>query len=137
MCCAAGLAVLQVIQDEKLQQRALETGNHMRDLIHALASKPHGELIGEVRGCGLFIGIEFVRDRSTREPATAETSVICSRMKDEFRVIMSIDGPFDSVLVMKPPLCFGKADAELTATCLESILRTLGTIDPNAERTPT
>ena len=70
-------------------------------------------------------------------PATAETSVICSRMKDEFRVIMSIDGPFDSVLVMKPPLCFGKADAELTATCLESILRTLGTIDPNAERTPT
>ena len=137
VCCAAGLAVLQVIQDERLQQRALETGDHMRDLIDTLASKPHGKLIGEVRGCGLFIGIEFVRDRSTREPATAETSVICSRMKDEFRVIMSIDGPFDSVLVMKPPLCFGKADAEFTAACLERVLCTLGSVDPDAERTPT
>ena len=109
----------------------------MRALLTSLARQPHGALIGEVRGSGLFIGIEFVRDRATREPATAETSVICSRMKDEFRVLMSIDGPFDSVLVMKPPLCFGVTDADRTAMCLEQVLRTLGTVDPSAERTPT
>eukprot|EP00937_MAST-01D_sp_MAST-1D-sp2_P005057 g5057.t1 len=137
VCCAAGLAVLQVIEDEGLQAAAARTGRRLRAGFEALARQPHGRLVGQVRGCGLFVGVELVRDRGTREPASAETSAVCSRMKDEHRILMSIDGPHDSVLVMKPPLCFGERDADRVVACIAQVLKTLGHIDPHAERTPT
>ncbi|CAJ1406447.1 unnamed protein product [Effrenium voratum] len=108
--CAAGLAVLEILQEEDLQRNALEVGQYIREELQKL-SRQH-QLIGDVRGQGFFIGVEFVKDRSTLEPATLETSQICSRMKDEHQVLMSIDGPNDNVLVMKPPMCFSKGDAE-------------------------
>ena len=137
MCCAAGLAVLATLEEEGLQAKALATGARFVAAVEALAKTPHGQLIGQVRGCGLFLGIEFVRDRATLEPASAETSVIVSRMKDEHCILMSVDGPSDSVLVMKPPMVFGFADADRTVACLEQVLKTLGDVDPNAARTPT
>jgi len=137
VCCAAGLAVLKEIEERGLQAQAQATGERFIAAIEALATKPHGSLIGQVRGAGLFIGIELVRDRVTLEPASAETSVVCSRMKDEHCVLMSIDGPTDSVLVMKPPMVFGAADCDKTVACLEQVLKTLGTVDIHAKRTPT
>lgn len=123
VCCAAGLAVLDIIREEKLQAHAAEVGGVLRRRLAELAQRHRW--IGDVRGQGLFIGIEFVRDRDTLEPATAETSDICSRMKDEHKILMSIDGPHDNVLVMKPPMCFSQADAESMLNALDSVLATL------------
>ena len=128
VCCAAGLAVLDVIQEEQLQEHAAAVGSYVREQIQQL-SRRHA-LIGDVRGRGLFIGIEFVRNRDTLEPATAETSEICSRMKSEHRILMSIDGPHDNVLVMKPPMCFSMADANRMVHAMGEILSTL--VGPSA-----
>ncbi|EOD23532.1 hypothetical protein EMIHUDRAFT_239521 [Emiliania huxleyi CCMP1516] len=70
----------------------------------------------------LAVGVEFVRERASREPAAAETSWLCSRLKDEHRILTSIDGPHDNVLVIKPPLCFSRSDAEQLVHALRSEL---------------
>lgn len=132
VCCAAGLAVLDIIRDEGLQAHAGEVGRYIREKLGKLASSQ--PLIGDVRGKGLFLGIEFVRDRATLEPATGETSEVCARMKDEHDILMSIDGPHDNVLVMKPPMCFSKADADMVLIALEKIL---GNLRGNMGHTPT
>jgi len=123
VCCAAGLAVLDVLREERLQEHAARVGAHLSGQLRRLQqSRP---LIGDVRGCGLFLGIEFVRDRVSLEPATAETSEVCSRMKDEHRILMSIDGPHDNVLVLKPPLCFSTEDADALVEALDTVLGSL------------
>mgnify|MGYP002046503497 CR=1 FL=1 len=63
-----------------------------------------------------------MRERASREPAAAETSWLCSRLKDEHRILTSIDGPHDNVLVIKPPLCFSRSDAEQLVHALRSAL---------------
>ena len=97
-------------------------------------------LIGDVRGSGLFLGIELVRDRVQKTPATAETSLVCSRLKDEFRILTSIDGPYNNVIVMKPPLCFSIENANQMLGALDRVLSTLPKdIDTSADvgHTPT
>ncbi|CAE7338333.1 etnppl [Symbiodinium pilosum] len=123
VCCAAGLSVLEVIREEKLQDNAAKVGKYICEQIRQLSTKH--ELIGDVRGRGLFIGIEFVRNPETLEPATAETSEICSRMKSEHKILMSIDGPHDNVLVIKPPMCFSLTDADRMVRAMREILSTL------------
>lgn len=137
VCAAAGLAMLDVLRDEKLQQHASDVGAYMKAELWSLAERR--PLVGDIRGCGLFIGIDLVKDRQTREPATAETSEVCSRMKDEHQVLMSIDGPFDNVLVIKPPLCFSRCDVDTTISALDDVLGSLrapGDISSQS-RTPT
>ena len=98
----------------------------------------HGALVGDVRGSGLFIGIEFVREREGRTPATEETNRLCSRLKDEHRILTSIDGPHDNVLVLKPPLCFSEEDAETLVAAMRVELRAMRGLDlSNATHTPT
>ena len=80
-------------------EHANTTGQYLRARVEALGATAAGTLIGKVRGTGLFIGIEFVRDRNTLEPATAETSWICSQLKERHRILTSIDGPCDNVVV--------------------------------------
>lgn len=123
VCCAAGLAVLDVLEEEKLQNHAAEVGAYFAKSLAQLAEKQ--PLIGEIRGQGLFIGIDFVRDRETREPATAETSEVCSRMKEEHRILMSIDGPHDNVIVIKPPMCFSHKDVDTVIAAMDEVLSTL------------
>ena len=94
-----------MLEKEELRQRATHTGEWLQSAIRTLAASPHGSLIGDVRGVGLFLGVEFVRDRVTLEPAIAEVSYLCSRLKDVHQILTSIDGPHDNVLVMKPPMC--------------------------------
>lgn len=105
--CAVGLAVLDVLRDEGLQQNARETGDYLLAGLRDLDNP----LIGDVRACGLFLGIELVRDRETREPAAAEADALVNRAK-ESGVLLSTDGPYHNVIKFKPPMVFTKADAD-------------------------
>jgi 4-aminobutyrate aminotransferase-like enzyme len=78
-------------------------------------------LIGDVRGEGLFLGVEFVRDRDTREPAGPETAYITERLKD-VGILTGIDGPFRNVLKIKPPMVLTIADADRLIACLDQVL---------------
>jgi 4-aminobutyrate aminotransferase-like enzyme len=106
--CAVGLAVLDVIRDEGLQENARDVGAYLLEGLRAWKSP----LIGDVRGKGLFLGIEFVRDRETKEPAAHEAAEIVEKMKDR-RILLSTDGPMHNVIKIKPPLVFSRADADL------------------------
>eukprot|EP00808_Paulinella_micropora_P029465 g65754.t1 len=134
LACAAGLAVLDVIRTENLQSCAKAVGEFLRQKLRELAASEAGKLIGDVRGCGLFIGVEFVRDRETLEPATAETSILCSRLKDQHRILTSIDGEHSNVMVIKPPLCFSKDNAQLLVDKMRQELPTITQADIAAYR---
>ncbi len=120
--CAVGLAVLDVIQEEALQENALRVGGYLLGELRALADTHR--LIGHVRGKGLFIGIELVSDRETLAPAAAETTEIVERMKDR-GILLSIDGPLHNVIKIKPPLVFDRGNAEQLATALDDVLSRL------------
>jgi 4-aminobutyrate aminotransferase-like enzyme len=117
--CAVGLAVLDVIKHERLQENALRTGERLLAGLRRLMDKH--PLIGDVRGLGLFVGIELVLDRETLEPAGAQASYIANRMKER-GILMSTDGPFHNVLKIKPPLVFNEADADFLVATLDWIL---------------
>ncbi len=117
--CAIGCAVLNVIEKQNLQFNALETGNYLIQQLTSLASR--FALIGEVRGSGLFIGVELVNDQESLEPAAQQASYIAERMKQE-GILISTDGPYHNVLKIKPPLVFNKSNAEQLVATLEIIL---------------
>jgi len=115
-----GLTVLDVIRDEDLQANAARVGAHLKARLEQLAVRH--ELIGAVHGSGLYLGVEFVRDRATLEPATAETMAICDRML-ELGVIIQPTGDRMCVLKIKPPLCLDIAAADFFADALDHVLR--------------
>ena len=118
--CAIGLAVLDVIEQEGLQENARVTGDYLMDGLRALqAGHP---LIGDVRGLGLYIGAELVLDRQTMEPAGDHASYVANRMR-EMGVLISTDGPFHNVLKIKPPIVFSRADADHLLWALGEVLR--------------
>ncbi len=119
---AVGMAVLDVLEDEGLQEKARVTGERLKARFTEMAAR-HA-LIGHVRGEGLFLGVELVRDRSSLEPATEEAGRIANHMR-EHGVLISTDGPFDNVLKIKPPMAFGLAEAEILADALENALEAL------------
>jgi 4-aminobutyrate aminotransferase-like enzyme len=113
--CAIGLAVLDVIRDEGLQERARQLGTRLLDRLHELASaRP---MIGHVRGAGLFVGIELVRDRDTLEPAGAEASSLVNRLKGR-GLLLSTDGPAHNVIKIKPPLVLSEDDVDMLVRAL-------------------
>lgn len=109
VACAAGMAVLQVIEDEGLQEHAKTVGSRLVDGFTELGRR-HPQ-IGNVRGRGLFVGVEFVADPSTHEPDTDGTRRIVQALRRK-RILISSDGPYDNVLKIKPPLPFTAADAD-------------------------
>jgi len=117
--CAIGMAVLDVIEEEGLRAHALRTGTHLMDGLRALMDRH--PLIGDVRGQGLFIGVDLVRDRATREPAVAQAAYVANRMRER-GVLLSTDGPDHNVLKIKPPLAFTAADADLLVATLDDVL---------------
>ena len=117
--CAVGLAVLDVMEQEGLQARALQVGTHLLSGLAALSARHN--LIGDVRGLGLFIGVELVRNRRTLEPAAAEASYAVERMKDH-GILVSTDGPLHNVIKIKPPTVFTSADADFLVATLDKIL---------------
>ena len=118
--CAVGLAVLDVIRDEGLQENARTTGEYLLAGLKDLAGR-HA-IVGDARGQGLFVGIELVRDRETKEPAGQEAAAIVEAMKDR-GVLLSTDGPFHNVIKIKPPMVFSRADADGVVGGLEKVLR--------------
>lgn len=117
--CAIGMAVLDVIEEENLQRRAAEVGADLLARLGTLAERH--PLIGEVRGRGLYIGVELVRDRRTLEPATSEAGEIKERLKER-RILISTDGPLDNVLKIKPPLVIDHDDVAWLARELDAAL---------------
>jgi len=119
VAAAAGLAVLDVLEEERLQANALGVGNHWIAGLRKLQER-HA-LVGDVRGSGLFLGVDFVRDPATREPAPDEASYIVNRLRDR-GILTGTDGPHHNVIKLRPPLVFSEADAELFVSTLDSIL---------------
>jgi 4-aminobutyrate aminotransferase-like enzyme len=117
--CAVGLAVLDVIRDEKLQENALNVGHHLKTGLLKLIDKY--PVIGDVRGMGLFIGIELVKNRETLAPAAAEASDIIERMKEK-GILLSVDGPLHNVLKIKPPIVFDRENADFLVAVLDNVL---------------
>jgi 4-aminobutyrate aminotransferase-like enzyme/Ser/Thr protein kinase RdoA (MazF antagonist) len=116
---AVGLAVLDVIEQEGLRAHADRLGRRLlRELAGLADDHP---LVGDVRGMGMFLGVELVRDRETREPAPAHAGYVAERMRDH-RILLSTDGPDANVLKIKPPLAFGDADADRLVETLRRIL---------------
>jgi len=120
VACAVGLAVLDVLEQEGLQERAARVGAKLRSQIEKLAEQH--SLIGEVRGAGLFIGVELVHNHSTLEPAAKETAVVVNRMR-ELGVLVGIEGPFGNVLKIRPPLVFDENHALQLTDTLDRALR--------------
>ncbi|XP_042311557.1 5-phosphohydroxy-L-lysine phospho-lyase-like isoform X1 [Sceloporus undulatus] len=120
--CAIGITVLEVIENEELQAHALQVGSCLMELLYQLKAKH--PLIGDVRGVGLFIGVDLVQDQNKRSPATTEAEFIITRLKEEF-IMLSTDGPGRNVLKFKPPLCFNTKDAKLVVDKLDQILTEL------------
>ena len=105
--CAVGQAVLDVIKEEGLQENAWEVGSYLLNQLKNLQN--HHDLIGEVRGKGLFIGIELVKDDLV--PADAEAQTIVNQMKN-IGFLLSTDGPNHNIIKIKPPLVFNKKNAD-------------------------
>jgi 4-aminobutyrate aminotransferase-like enzyme/Ser/Thr protein kinase RdoA (MazF antagonist) len=116
---AIGLAVLDVVLEENLQEHAHRVGEHMlrrlRDLMDV------HEIIGDVRGSGFFIGVELVRNRKSLEPATEEASLVINRLREEM-ILLGTDGPFHNVIKIRPPMPFSRSDADLLVATLDRIL---------------
>ncbi|MBB4185922.1 4-aminobutyrate aminotransferase-like enzyme/Ser/Thr protein kinase RdoA (MazF antagonist) [Sinorhizobium terangae] len=114
-----GLTVLDILHDEALQENARTVGDHLKARLQALGER--FPLVGAVHGMGLYLGVEFVRDRETLEPATQETAAICNRLL-ELGVIMQPTGDHLNVLKIKPPLCLSRESADFFAEMLGRVL---------------
>ncbi|MET8944009.1 aminotransferase [Streptomyces sp. NPDC004542] len=114
-----GLTVLDVLRDEDLQANAREVGGYLKARLEALAERH--PLIGAVHGSGLYLGVEFVRDRESLEPATEETAAICDRLR-ELGVIVQPTSDRQCVLKIKPPMCLTRRSADVFVEALDDVL---------------
>lgn len=117
---AVGMAVMDVIENEDLPRRAAATGAAL--LARWREMQARSPLIGDVRGEGLFLGLELVRDPHTRTPAPEAATAIVNGLRED-GVLLSTDGPDGNVLKFKPPMVFGAAEADLLCTRLEAALQ--------------
>jgi 4-aminobutyrate aminotransferase-like enzyme len=117
--CTVGAEVLQIVHKEHLQAHAERVGKHLLAGLRALMDRV--ALIGDVRGSGLFLGVELVRSRDTLEPAAQEASAVVNLMC-EAGVLIGTDGPFHNVLKIRPPMPFNAEDAETLVKCLDDAL---------------
>ena len=122
VCMAAGLAVLDVIDEDRLQENSRVVGKRLKDGLKELA-KRH-QLIGDVRGMGLMLGVELVRDRTTKEPAKTETLAVLEAAR-KAGVLIGKGGLDGNVIRIKPPMCITVEDADFTLDVLD---RALGSI---------
>jgi len=116
---AAGIAVLDVIEEEHLQENARRQGARFRTGLEKLA-KSH-KIIGDVRGMGLMIGLELVRDRATKQPARQETADLLEAMRER-SILVGKGGLYGNVFRIKPPMCIGEADVDYAIEALDRSL---------------
>ena len=117
--CAAGLAVLQVIERDKLMDNARTVGLHLKEGLDRLSDRH--DRIGDVRGAGLFVGVELVRDRAAKTPDPDLASHVVNDLRRR-RVLISASGPHANVLKIRPPLVFTKGNAETFLAALDEVL---------------
>jgi 4-aminobutyrate aminotransferase-like enzyme len=122
VACAVGNAVLDVLENEHLPENAVSTGAYLAAGLRSLQQR-HA-VIGEVRDKGLFLAVEMVRDRASREPAGAEAGRLINLMRER-GVLISRVGRFDSVLKLRPPLPFGREHADILLSTLDDCLGAL------------
>ena len=151
-----GLAVLEIIDEENIQQRAKDVGGYLKQRLLELQEKYNGSggptsrltsggptsrsvsggatfrstsggptsrsvIIGEVRGMGLMLGVELVKDAKTKEPATAETADIVEQAKQR-GLLLGKGGLYGNVIRIKPPMCITKADCDFLVDCLDDCI---------------
>ena len=116
---AAAAAVLEVIESEGLEENARETGEYLRSGLRALAE--HSAILGDVRGAGLFIGVEIVADKANKTPDAAAASAIVNELRDE-RILISACAKAANVLKIRPPLVFSRENADHFLAGLERVL---------------
>ena len=114
--CAQGKAVLEVIEKEKLQQNALTIGNRILDGLNKLRDKHN--LIGDVRGKGLMLGIELVKDRTSKEPAKEECAQVLETSK-EMGLLLGKGGLWGQTIRFSPPMCLHDQDADFLLQVLD------------------
>ena len=113
-----GLTVLDILRDERLQENARTVGAHLKDRLETLQRKH--PLIGAVHGSGLYLGVEFVRDQDTLEPAAEETAAICERLL-ELGVVLQPTSERMCVLKIKPPLVITQEDCDFFLATLDEV----------------
>ena len=123
LSCRTGKTVLDIVDDEGLMQNAEEMGVRLMAGLTTLAAEH--DLIGDVRGQGLFIGVEMGTDRTTRKPATRQTGYVLNRMR-EGRILIGCEGPDNNILKIRPPLTIDAEDVDMLLDRLGTILAETG-----------
>ncbi|MEK6677743.1 MAG: aspartate aminotransferase family protein [Planctomycetota bacterium] len=118
-----GLATLEIIEEEKLQARCKDIGGYLKTKLLELADRH--PIIGEVRGLGLMLGVELVKNRQTKEPATTETAEIVEAAKTR-GLLLGKGGLYGNVIRIKPPMCITKDDCDFLIGCLDECLALSG-----------
>ncbi len=122
VCMAAALAVLEVIEEEGLQENARVVGAHFKRGLEELQTRH--PTVGDVRGKGLMLGVELVRDRMTKEPATVETAAVLESARER-GVLVGKGGLDGNVLRIKPPMCITREDVDFALAVLDRALSTV------------
>jgi 4-aminobutyrate aminotransferase-like enzyme len=123
--CAIGQEVLSIVDDEGLQSHAHEVGSRLLSGLRELQDRH--EIIGDVRGMGLFLGVELVKSRDTKEPATSAADVIVNLLR-EAAILLGTDGPFHNVIKIRPPMPFSLSDADNLLETLDFALNKVGAL---------
>jgi 4-aminobutyrate aminotransferase-like enzyme/Ser/Thr protein kinase RdoA (MazF antagonist) len=119
VACAAGLAVLKVVEEENLQERAFRVGNYLKESL--LSLQKECPIIGDVRGSGLFLGVDLVLDAVTRSAATAQSAYVVNRLRER-GILTGTDGPFNNVIKLRPPLIISERDADIFTEVFRDVL---------------
>jgi 4-aminobutyrate aminotransferase-like enzyme len=122
VACAAGMAVLEVLEREQLQASAQKVGEHLKAGLRALMKKH--DVIGDVRGMGLVIGVELVTDRKAKAPASKETKRVLNLMRDH-GVLVGYEGRAANIVKVRPPMPFKIEHADQTVDAMDKALRAL------------
>jgi 4-aminobutyrate aminotransferase-like enzyme len=120
--CAIGIAVIDVLLDEGLREHAKQVGDRMLSRLRVLMDRY--PIVGDVRGSGLFLGVELVRDRETLEPASDEASFVVNRMRER-GILLGTDGPYHNVIKIRPPMPFEEANGDQLVEELERAVQQL------------
>nr|CAH7728947.1 unnamed protein product [Callosobruchus chinensis] len=117
--CAIANAVFDTIERENLRERAITVGDYLLDCCQQLAKKHH--FVGDVRGSGLFVGLDIVEDRLSRRPNRPCAEYVRQRMREE-HILISLDGPESNIIKLKPPMVFSKENVKEVVAALDSVL---------------
>jgi 4-aminobutyrate aminotransferase-like enzyme/Ser/Thr protein kinase RdoA (MazF antagonist) len=117
--CAVGLEVLNVVLDENLQKHAKRVGDRLMDGLHPFVKR--FPIVGDVRGLGMFLGVELVRDRDNLEPATEDAEYVMNRMR-EHGILLGTEGPYNNVIKIRPPMPFDEENSDFLIDIMRKVL---------------